>query len=317
MSALGKLGISVTSAVNVVDNRVEIHVADRVWFAAQLEEAGIELPDHVELVVVGGLSAKEIDICATPEVPGVAFPRQGPIEGPRVVMQALLIGRLVLVDGCLRVESLHGDESLLAIWPPEFGLAAEGEKIQVLDGEGQVVARVGEEVYMSGGGGSASGLADCVQEQLPDSCRGPYWIVGDEVRPNLRRDSSLFNLEEIETPQRSLLLIHKEPVLDGWIERESSTSGKLVLWDYDRCPRIMSEDGLGNYLPLWPPDYSARVEEGQIAILDGSGQVVARVGEEVTLEGGPIPHSWDSEEYRRLHGELPGDCSPPYWIVGD
>jgi hypothetical protein len=317
MSAVGKLGISVTSAVDVVGNRVEIHVADRVWFAAQLEYAGIELPDHVELVVVGGLSAKEIDICATPEVPGVAFPRQGPIEGPRAVMQALMIGRLVLVDGCLRVESFHGDESLLAIWPPEFGLAAEGDEIHVLDGAGQVVARVGEEVYMGGGGGSASGLADCVREQLPAACRGPYWIVGDEVRPNLKRDSSLFTLEEIEMPDRSLLLIHKEPVLDGWIESESLTSGKLVLWDYDRCPRIMSEDGLGNYLPLWPPDYAVKMEEGEIAIVDGSGQVVARVGEEVTLGGGPIPHSWDSAEYRRLHGDLPGDCSPPYWIVGD
>jgi antitoxin component of RelBE/YafQ-DinJ toxin-antitoxin module len=317
MSAIDELGIDVSSAVNVPENQVEVLVADPIWFQEQLDEAGIRLPDHVELVAAGGRSAGEIDICATPAVPGVAFPRQGPIEGPRVVMEAELIGQLVLVDGCLRIDSIHGAESLLPIWPPEFGLAAEGDEIQVLDGEGQVVALVGEEVYMGGGGGSAAGLAECVQQQLPATCTGPYWIVGDGVRPNLRRDSDLFSLEVVETPARSFFLLHKEPVLDGWIESESRASGKLVLWDYDRCPRIVNENGLGNYLPLWPMDYSATVEDGAIAIVDGSGQTVARVGEEVVLSGGPIPHSWDSEEYRQLFHELPGDCSPPYWIVGE
>jgi hypothetical protein len=317
MREIDKLGIDVTSAVDVVENRVAIFVADAAWFQGQLDGAGIRLPEQVELVAAGGRSAGEIDVCATPEVPGVSFPRQGPIEGPRVVMEALLIGRLVLVDGCLRIESFYGDESLLPIWPPEFGLAAEGDGIQVLDGEGRVVALVGEEVYMGGGGGSATGMADCVREQLPATCGGPYWIVGDGVRPNLKRDSELFTLEEVETPVRSFFLLHKAPVLDGWIEAESRTTGKLTLWDYDRCPRITTESGLGNYLPLWPPDYSATVEGGAIAVLDGEGQVVARIGEEVTLGGGPIPHSWDSEEYRQLFQELPGDCGPPYWIVGE
>jgi hypothetical protein len=317
MREIDKLGIAVTSGVDVVENRVAVFVADREWFQAQLDAAGIRLPDHVELVVAGGRSAGEIDICATPEVPGVAFPRQGPVEGPRVVMEALLIGRLVLADGCLRIESVHGDGSQLPIWPPEFDLAAQGDEIQVLDGEGRVVARVGEEVYMGGGGGSATALAGCVREQLPDACSGPYWIVGDGVRPNLKRDSDLFTLDEVETPARSFFLLHKQPLLDGWIEGESQLTGKLVLWDYDRCPRIATESVRGNFLPLWPPDYSAIVEDGAIAIVDGAGRVVARVGEQVTLGGGSIPHSWDSEEYRQLFHELPGDCSPPYWIVGE
>jgi hypothetical protein len=317
MREIDKLGIDMTSGVDVVENRVAVYVADEEWFQAQLDAAGIRLPEHVELVAAGGRSAGEIDICATPDVPGVAFPRQGPVEGPRVVMQAELIGRLVLVDGCLRIESVHDGTSQLPIWPPEFGLAAEGDEIQVVDGEGEVVARVGEEVYMGGGGGSATGLADCVREQLPAACGGPYWIVGDGVRPNLKRDSELFTLEEVETPARSLFLLHKQPVLDGWIEGESLITGKLVLWDYDRCPRIATESVRGNFLLLWPPGYSAAAEDGAIAIVDASGQVVAREGEEVTLGGGPIPHSWDSEEYRQLFHELPGDCFPPYWIVGE
>jgi hypothetical protein len=247
-------------------------VADPVWFEGQLREAGIRLPDHVALVVVGGRSAKEIDICAAATVPGVAFPRQGPIEGPRAVMQAELIGRLVLVDGCLRIDSIHGAESLLPIWPPEFGLAAQGDEVQVLDGDGQVVARVGEEVYMGGGESSTPGLAECVREQLPATCTGPYWIVGEGVRPNLRCDSDLFTLEVVEAPARSFFLLHKAPLLDDWIEGRSQASGKLVLWETDRCPRLFSESGLGNYLPLWPPDYGATVEDG---LSSGFGQITS------------------------------------------
>jgi len=313
-----------------MENRVEVWVTDRAWFEAVLREANIQLPEHVELVVVEGHSAKEVDICATPSVPGVAFPRQAPVEGVRVVMEAELIGELVLVNGCLRVNSIYGDGSVLPIWPPEFTLKAEKratvacpepcrraaqDEIQVLDGAGQVVARVGQEVYMGGGGGSATSLAECVRQQLPADCIGPYWIVGEGVRPNLRHDSDLFTLDVISTTERSFLLLHKKPVLDEWAEGDALLIGKLVLYDYQRCPRVTSDSGLTDYLLLWPPDYGARVKNGEVEIVDGSGQVVARVGEEVRLSGGAIPVDWDSEKYRQLHYELPGDCHGPYWIV--
>jgi len=313
--ALDRLGFDVSYGLNEMENRVEVWVTDRAWFEAVLREANIQLPEHVELVVVEGHSAKEIDICATPSVPGVAFPRQGPVEGIRVVMEAELIGDLVLVNGCLRVNSIYSDGSVLPIWPPEFTLKAEKDEIQVLDGAGQVVAHVGEEVYMGGGGGSATSLADCVRQQLPADCTGPYWIVGEGVRPNLRHDSDLFTLDVISTTERSFLLLRKKPVLDEWAEGDSLIAGKLVLYDYQRCPRVTSDSGLTDYLLLWPPDYGAHVENGEVEIVDGSGQVVARVGEEVVLGGGGIPRDWDSEKYRQLYYELPGDCHGPYWIV--
>ncbi len=247
-------------------------------------------------------------------------------------MEAELIGDLVLVNGCLRVNSIYGDGSVLPIWPPEFTLKAEKratvaaqDEIQVLDGAGQVVARAGQEVYMGGGGGSATSLADCVRGQLPADCTGPYWIVGEGVRPNLRHDSDLFTLDVISTTERSFLLLRKKPVLDEWAEGDSLIAAKLVLYDYQRCPRVTSDSGLTDYLLLWPPDYGARITpplsppeggmKGGIEIVDGSGQVVAHVGEEVVLDGGGIPRDWDSEKYRQLYYELPGDCHGPYWIV--
>ena len=329
IQALDRLGFDVNCGLNEMENRVEVWVTDRAWFEAVLREANIQLPEHVELVVVEGHSAKGIDICATPSVPGVAFPRQGPVEGTRVVMEAELIGELVLVNGCLRVKSIYDGRSLLPVWPPEFTLKAEKratvaaqDEIQVLDGTGQVVARVGgsgtvapQEVYMGGGEGSATSLADCVRQQLPGDCTGPYWIVGEGVRPNLRHDSDLFTLDVISTTERSFLLLHKKPVLDEWAEGDSLIAGKLVLHDYQRCPRVTSDSGLTDYLLLWPPDYGARVENGEVEIVDGSGQGVVRVGEEVRIGGGAILMDWDSEKYRQLHYELPGDCHGPYWIV--
>jgi hypothetical protein len=106
-------------------------------------------------------------------------------------------------------------------------------------------------------------------------------------------------------------------VLDAWAEADAPVAGKLVLYDGDRCPRVVSEDGLIDTLPLWPPDYGARVENGEIEIVNGSGQVVARIGEGVRLGGGKIPVDWELDEYRGLYYELPGDCHGPYWIVSD
>jgi hypothetical protein len=314
---LSDLKVDVSHGLNVAENRVELFVADRARFERLLRDAGIQLPDHVELVAVGGYSAEEIDVCATPDVPGIAFPRQGPVEGLRVMMQAEMVGQLALVDGCLRIESIFDDTSYLPVWPPEFALGSEGDQIQVLDGTGQAVARVGEEVYMGGGEGSASVMAECVRQQLPAACIGPYWIVGEGVRPNLRRDSDLFSVEIISTADRSFFLFHKKVVLDDWVERDAPLSGNLVLWDYSRCLRVLSDSGLGDFLPLWPPDYNARFTGVEVEVLDGSGQVVARVGEQVRLDGGDIPVVWDLEAYRSLLDELPRDCHGPYWIVGD
>ncbi|MEJ2737532.1 MAG: hypothetical protein P8189_28915, partial [Anaerolineae bacterium] len=196
-------------------------------------------------------------------------------------------------------------------------LRSEDEEIQVLDGTGQVVARVGEEIFMGGGEGSASVMAKCVRQQLPVTCTGPYWIVGEGVRANLQRDSDLFSMEIISTDDRSFFLFHKKAVLDGWAEHDASLSGELVLWDYSRCLRVVSDGGLGDYLPLWPADYAARVTGDGVEILDGSGWVFARVGQQVRLDGGDIPVVWNLEPYQSLLNELPRDCHGPYWIVSD
>jgi hypothetical protein len=58
-------------------------------------------------------------------------------------------------------------------------------------------------------------------------------------------------------------------------------------------------------------------KDNKLIVKDESGNVIASEGDELTLSGGGIPHSWESEEYRQLNYNIPGDCYPSYWIVGE
>lgn len=111
------------------------------------------------------------------------FPKQ---SDPNLdAMNALLVGELVLVDGCLRVDDNDPDiDNYLLVWPYGFSLSTEGDVIQVIDDKGQPVARVGDRVKIGGG--------ECVKPcehiakysaDLPSNrCSGPYWIVGEVVK---------------------------------------------------------------------------------------------------------------------------------------
>ena len=100
----------------------------------------------------------------TVEGSSVRFYREKPITIPdRVYWQAAGRGVLTLQDGCLR---LGEDDGAVIIWPPGFTPRASGAVIEVLNAEGQVVARTGAEVSFGGGG---------INRDTGD-CRGPTWV---------------------------------------------------------------------------------------------------------------------------------------------
>jgi hypothetical protein len=255
-----------------------------------------------------------IDVCE-PLLSEVAFPRQEPVDGPRESMAAELVGELVLEDGCLRIESIYGDGSYLTIWLPEFKIIFDGGVPVVLDGEGVVVGKVGEEIYMGGGEGREQSMLACVRTQLPPTCGGPYWLVGEGVRLNLILDSDLLTMDFEYLPDRTAILLKKEPILDEWVDETGTITGFLRFYFPNRCPRIQSDSGMRDFLPLWPQGYTHRFKGGLVEILDQDGVVIARQDELVTLSGGLVPTNWENENYRQLHYETPGDCFGPYWIV--
>jgi len=263
-------------------------------------------------------AATDEDLLLTPPVPGIAFPRQKPTEGVRDSMTAALVATLRLEDGCLHLQSPTGQEVRVPIWPPEFTLRlpddrAAGDEVLVIDGAGEVVARTGEEVFMSGG---ESAVSDpWVLQQIPPACRGAYWIVGNTVRPNLRYGSDLFAMDVLTSTEHTLFFLRQKPPLQAEVHERGTLEGTLAPPESDRCLHIWTEWGPGTVTPLWPSNWSARVEDDTVVLIDGAGQAVARTGETVRLTGGVIPLNWESEIIRRLFDELPGDCLGTYWIV--
>jgi hypothetical protein len=107
-------------------------------------------------------------------------------------MEALLIGELVVEEGCLRVRDIYTGEHTLVIWQADYFLTDNDGILEILDETGAVVARVGEMIYM--GGGEQRTLDDTeLRQPVPGNCSdGPYWRMGtflpEEYIPNVTAD---------------------------------------------------------------------------------------------------------------------------------
>lgn len=112
-----------------------------------------------------------------------------PTAGPQVIATfwtAQLIGELVQVGDCLRVNDRDSDTSYLLVWPPDLAVTIEGNTVRVVSGivtqnRKEVVLHMGTLVYL--GGGETTHLDEQLQQTIPANCQGPYWVVGNEVGP--------------------------------------------------------------------------------------------------------------------------------------
>jgi hypothetical protein len=279
------------------------------------------------LVLSGCRAAPGAEPTSTPDttVPGIAFPQQDPVEGMRTYMTAALTGLLEMDAGCLWLRSLHDDSRVLPIWPPELNLRVDDERLVIVNesispgvsgsAADQVVAVVGYEVHM--GGGHVPSVGDSILAQVPDTCQGDYFLVGDplSVRPNLRAQSELMTVHKLTEQERTVLALHHKPELLEQAGATQSQAGELVLYQYQRCVQLQTGRGPGPVTLLWPLDWAVRVEGGAVQILGPAGEPVARTGESVTLRGRPIVQDWQAEIYRRAVQELPGDCCCSFWLV--
>ena len=114
--------------------------------------------------------------CSSPTV--AYFPvRQVP--GPD--MLSLSSGKLVLEDGCIRLE-WPGSSDLL-IWPYGYTYRISGSEVEILDENGALVARTGQ--YKQLGGGEIPSVSLLTGFPPPPNCPGPYWLVGQGSIKNL------------------------------------------------------------------------------------------------------------------------------------
>ena len=242
--------------------------------------------------------------------PVIFFPQLKPVEGTRETMAAELIGQLVLIDNCLRVNQVFELDntitSYLLIWPPEFRLNAENNVVQILDGTGQVVAHIGDEIYTGGGEVPDS----FVREENRGTCPGPYFEVGEGFRvttPEPEESATTIPISTIVSSP-TIFFPRQQPVNDERAVMEGLLVGELIL--VDGCLRVKANDSDISYLLVWPPDFSLRIQTEEIEILNGIGQVVARVGDEIHTGGGEVPDNFVSQKTLDT-------CPGPYVEVGE
>jgi len=244
----------------------------------------------------------------------IAFPKQPPAK-QRVAMTALLIGKRVLRDGCLRADPPNAGDSHLLIWPPEFTLAVRDQAVEVLDDRKEVVGRVGEYIYMGGGEGGAE---DPQISALTHGCRGPYWIVGTGVRLYCWDPATPVTADTVDAYGKPLYLLRWTPAIESWLVERKQIVGRLT-W-VDGCLRVEEDatsDAQGRaYTVVWGPDYAVSMESDPPGLLNGAG-LVRRIGEWVVLQGRVIGPDAAPQETQLLGSLLPAPCGPPYLLVVD
>ena len=180
---LGDLGLPFSTAVDVEENQVIVYITDQALWESTLREKGLTLPDYVVSQVFYEPLRGEPGFSVTP-VPGLFFPQLRAQSA--VFMTALLEGQLILEDGCLRVVTSYSPNSNLIIWQPDYFPTLNRDQIEILNRDGQIVARVGEQIAMGGGGIQLSDYyTRQLRESIPAICEGPYFLMGGIVSRSL------------------------------------------------------------------------------------------------------------------------------------
>jgi len=316
---VNQLGLSLVAItlVNIQENQVEVHIPDRSLLDNKLATSQLVLPDHVMVIIPQDVSTDGMLPNLTP-APGVYFPQL--IAPPALVYAISVNGKLILKDGCLRLESAEGNLDQLLVWRPNHSLNNNQGILEVLDQSGGAVARVGELSCFSPAAGEISGNdSDLLRDPLPDACDGPNFLVGQvELAYQEGVETSLVEAELVNLEGDDIYLIHAKADLEGWLEEPSTLSGKLVRSEGSRCLRIhrTGRNSFEDYLVFWPPEYTFQVESGNIAIINQHGAVVAYLNQETHFHGSLVKAV---EEVRiPLIQELPCDCvGGDYWLVLD
>ena len=209
-------------------------------------------------------------------------------------MDAEGVGVLILDGQCLRVkDSFPREHWPTTIWPAGFTPHVNEGVVEIRNGAGRVVAQVGDQIAGGGGFFDRSG----------GDCSGPVWWA-----------NTMKTLPDVEV---------YFPKQDGTLAPEDGTvlfSGKLIL--FEKCLQVADDvirvrdrvyAGISPLI-IWPTDFALSTEDGVVKIVDGTGNVVARVGDEVEFDAFNLTY-----EEAREHGglaEITPACSGPYWAVG-
>ena len=140
------------------------------------------------IAVITACSARPSPV-ATATPLAVKTPRPNETVTPQVVATVLLaelIGKLNIVDGCVRVIDRVDNVSSLLVWPPDFEVTIEKDTVRVIGGKvsgnhTEALLHEGDMVLFGGGEISELNARPLLKE--PPNCPGPYWLVGSSGEP--------------------------------------------------------------------------------------------------------------------------------------
>ena len=234
--------------------------------------------------------------------------------------RGVYLGKLVVEDGCLRLVGdrpvlpddrfqRYPDNGYLLVWPPGYSINTDVEPIQIIDGAGLIVARVGDTIRVSKNDWypRRSGPADPEPTPipLPLGCAGPPLVIGDQVHAVVPDEPT-----EIKVPGSTLYFPRQKTLDRSLIIRTVQITGKFYL-DGD-CLRAGSGHGSKpGRLLVWPAGFTPHIEDGMVFIRNGGGRTIARVGDWVNM----IDYS--RESYFPRDEDFPRRCGGggTYWVA--
>ena len=245
----------------------------------------VALPRHHEPPVIN--SGQDENPMANDRV---ALPRH---HEPPVINSGdqYVFGELFQSGNCLRVtyrDQVSPEltrEGLLVVWPPGFSAVVQDDVAHVADSDGRILATTGDTVRLSGRKArhSVGEAPEWDWDGEPGAgCGGTHWLVGDEVSAGVSQSSSADTDAEIFFPtlghQRGPI-VSMAALLEGRLELEEG------------CLRVVPEGDPRGFVVVWPPGFEVQWQREVIAVANGGGSVIAKVGDDVALGGGQPPNS--------------------------
>ncbi len=293
-----RAGLPANVGIDEWGNRVLLTVLDRKRLESELRQARVQLPQHVEIAEVPSAASSGGATVPMPTAP-IAFPTREPDLPWAVHAGVAFSGKLIERDGCLRVVSSAKDKGEVIIWPHGLKPVLRGDRIVVVDGDGQVVARVGNHVDLGGKGFSIAQLPKAKRAGAFARCPRPYFTV-----------SEIMGAKPTPRPVPALRLATQGQGGSSPLGRQTTLTGKL--FEHDGCLLITTRPAYPGHTVVWPYGFTTGREDGQTVVLDAQGRVVARVGDRIALRGGVFIN--DRSEGSQ-QGNLPAQCMGPYYRV--
>ena len=146
---------------------------------------------------------------------------------------------------------------------------------------------MGDRVRLSGysGGHSERHPGRQISETLPAGCKGPLYLVGDDVTA-IESDEP----EIIQVANSDIYFRRQKTKEVGFTPLADTADGYGPPWTLtleDDCILLVVPDGR-KYVPEWPAGFIPHLESGQLEVRNGGGRRIARVGERLRIRGSVV-----------------------------